>query len=91
MRAIEVPCFVEVEQTAEFLFAQAIPEGVEIGPGDQVLVRGAPGRIRFGEKLRVECTATVIRAGFFGRYWARLSGLLALFELYEVGFQPKET
>jgi hypothetical protein len=91
MRAIEVPCFVEVEQTAEYLFAQAIPEGVDIGPGDSVLVRGAPTLVRFGDKLRVECTATVIRAGFFGRHWARFSGLLELFELYEVGFQPKET
>ena len=89
-RRIQVPCFVEVEQTPEYLFAQAIPEGVDIGPGDQVLVHGAPGRIGYGEHLRLECTATVIRASVFGRYWAQLTGLLELFELYEVGFQPKE-
>jgi hypothetical protein len=36
-------------------------------------------------------TATVERAGALERIWTELSGLLELTELYEVGFQPKET
>jgi hypothetical protein len=32
----------------------------------------------------------VVRGGMLGRWRAKLSGLLALDELFEVGFQPKE-
>jgi hypothetical protein len=33
----------------------------------------------------------VQRAGVLGRAWTELTALLELTELYEVGFQPKET
>jgi hypothetical protein len=90
-RRFEVLCNVEIEQTAESLHAHAIPDGVEIRPGDRVLVHGAPSRIDFGQRLSVQCSATVIRAGLIGRFWAQLSGLLHLMELYDVGFEPRET
>lgn len=90
MRRVEVPCIVDIEQTAESLHAHAIPEGVSIWPGDTVLVHGAPSRIGFGQRARIECMATVVRAGMLGRWQAKLSGMLALGELFEVGFQPKE-
>jgi hypothetical protein len=89
-RSIEVPCTVEIEKTAESLHAHAIPEGVELRPGDTVLVHGAPADIGFGERVTVECTATVTRAGPLRRMWTQLTALLELTELYEVGFQPKE-
>jgi hypothetical protein len=89
-KRIEAPCFVDIEQTAESLHAHAIPEGVDIRPGDSVLVHGAPSKVRFGERMCVECSATVFRAGPIGRWWTQLTALLELVELYEVGFQPKE-
>ena len=90
MKTTDVPCFVDIEQTAESLHAHAIPEGVEIRPGDSVLVHGAPSHIAFGERLTLECSATVTHAGVLKRFWTYLTAPLELVELFEVGFQPKE-
>ena len=86
---IDVHCNVDIEQTPDSLHAHAIPEGVDIRPGDVVVVHGAPSGVRFGESVSLRCPATVLRANWFGRHWARLTGLLALTELYEVGFEPR--
>jgi hypothetical protein len=91
MRRVEVPCTIEIEQTPEYLYAHTTPEGIDIGPGDRVLVHGAPSHIRFGDRITVRGSATVIRATAFGRIWARAVGLMSLFELYDVGFEPKES
>jgi hypothetical protein len=91
MRRIEVPCTIEIEQTPENLLAYTTPQGVDIGPGDRVLVHGAPTNIKFGDRITVMGSATIIRATVFGRFWARVIGLLSLVELYEVGFEPKES
>jgi hypothetical protein len=88
---IEVPCFVDIEHTAESLHAHAIPEGIDLRPGDSVLVHGAPSHIGYGEHVQLECSATVIRAGAIGRLWTQATGLLELLELFEVGFLPKES
>ena len=48
-RTVEVECLVEIEQTPESLHAHAVPEGIEIRPGDVVVVHGAPSRVGFGE------------------------------------------
>lgn len=88
-RTVEVPCTVEIEQTPDSLHAHAVPEGIEIRPGDVVLVHGAPGRVGFGERIRVQGRATVMRAGPLRRAWTRLAGLFELTELYEVGFMPR--
>jgi len=90
-RRFEVPCFVDIEQTPDSLHAHVIPQGVEIRPGDTVLVHGAPSRVAYGERLHLQCSATVTRAGALGRMWAQLGGLRELVALYEVGFQPKES
>ncbi len=89
-RTVEAQCLVEIEQTPESLHAHAIPEGVEIRPGDVVLVHGAPTHIGFGERLSRQCRATVMRAGPLARLWTRATALLEITELYEVGFAPKE-
>jgi hypothetical protein len=89
-RRSEVPCIVDIEQTPASLHAHTDPGGIAIGPGDTVLVHGAPSRIRYGERVRIECSATVVRAGSFGRCWTRLTALFELRELFEVGFQAKE-
>ena len=91
MKRFEVPCFVDIEQTPESLHAHAIPEEIDIRPGDSVQVHGAPSRIGYGERLSIECSATVTRATVLGRFWTRLTAPLELVELFEVGFQPKET
>jgi hypothetical protein len=90
MARIDVPCFVDIEQTWESLHAHAIPEGLDLRPGDRVLVHGAPSSIGYGECVRIDCIATVIRAGVLRRAWTRLTAVLELLELFEVGFQPKE-
>ena len=41
--------------------------GIEINPGDVVIVHGAPTQVPFGEKVAMQCRATVIRAGWFDR------------------------
>ena len=89
-RTIEVPCLVEIEQTAESFHAHAIPQGVEIRPGDRVLVHGAPAHLGFGERRSLTCRATVTRAGWLARAWTRARGMFELTELYEVGFAPRE-
>lgn len=91
MKTFDVPCLVDIEQTAESLHAHAIPEGVDIRPGDTVLVHGAPSTIAFGQRLTLQCSATVTRANALTRFWTTLIAPLELIELFEVGFQPKET
>ncbi|MFZ0844258.1 MAG: hypothetical protein WAM62_00595 [Pseudolabrys sp.] len=85
-RTFQVPCTVEIEHTAESLHAHVELEGVEAGPGDRVIVHGAPTGIPFGERKIFHCHATVTRAGLLGRLRAQLEGYLELTELYEVGF-----
>ena len=89
-RRIEVPCVIEFERTGESLHAWAEPLGVEVGPGDSVLLHAAPTHLDFGEKRVWHGRATVIRAGVLGRLRAHLAGFMELTELYEVGFQPAE-
>lgn len=82
----EVPCTVEIEHSPESLHAFVELEGVEVGPGDEVIVHGAPTAVPYGEKIVAQCTATVIRASALDRLKARIEGYLELTELYEVGF-----
>ena len=89
-RSLEVPCTVEIERTAESLRAYAIPEGVELRPGDRVLVHGAPDRVGFGESVVFETRATVLRAGPLERAWTQFLAIAELTELYHVGFEPEE-
>jgi hypothetical protein len=90
MRRVEVTCLVDIEQTPESLHAHAIPEGIDIQPGDKVLVHGAPARIGYGERVSMQCSATVIRATALGRLWTQLTGLWEFTALYEVGFERRE-
>jgi hypothetical protein len=91
MRRIEVRCTVDIEQTPESLHAHVDTEGVDIQPGDRVLVHGAPSRIGYGERVHMKCSATVIKATVFGRLWTQFTGLLEFTALYEVGFERRES
>jgi len=87
---VQVPCVVEIERTADALFTHAVPEGVEVQPGDTVLVHGAPDHVPFGTIATYPCRATVLRGGPIDKLLARIEGLFAMTELYEVGFQPSD-
>ncbi len=90
-RSVEIRADVDIEKTPESFHAYAVPDGIDIRPGDIVTVHGVPTDIGFGERLVLQCRATVSRAGLVERLWTELTGLFELTELYEVGFMPKET
>ena len=80
-RVLRVPCTVEMAHTADDCYAHAFI--------DEVLVHGAPTRIAWGERLRVEREATVARAGRLARLWTRLTARFELGLLYEVSFSSR--
>ncbi len=82
---------VDIEMTPESFHAYAVPDGIDIRPGDVVVVHGVPTDIGFGERLVTRCQATVTRAGPLLRLWTGFTAMFELTELYEVGFMPKET
>ena len=61
-------------------------QGIDVGPGDEVLVHDAPTRIAYGEHRVCETRATVSRASGLGRLWTRLTARFELTMLYEVSF-----
>lgn len=85
-RTVEVPCTVDLEHSNDSFHAYVELEGIEVGPGDEVIVHDAPTEIGFGERVVVQRRATVRRAGLLERLWTRLTARLELTELYEVGF-----
>ena len=89
-RSFQVPCTVEIEHTADSLHAYVDLDGIDIEPGDEVIVHSAPVDVPFGERIVVRRTATVVRATALERAWTKLLGYLELTELYEVGFSPKD-
>lgn len=88
---VEVECDVDIEQTPLSFHAHAVPDGIDIRPGDSVQVHGVPAGIDFGGAVTCRCPATVTRAGALTRWWTGLTAMFELTELYEVGFLPKES
>ena len=85
-RTIDVPCTIDMEQSPDSLHAYVELHGIDVGPGDEVIVHDAPTDIAFGEHAVFTRQATVRRAGPLGRLWAHIEGYLELTELYEVSF-----
>jgi hypothetical protein len=46
-----IPCHIDMSNTSEFLYAHVDLDGVQVGPGDQVLVHDPITEIDFGEQL----------------------------------------
>ena len=82
---------VDIEITPESFHAYAVPDGIDIRPGDVVIVHGVPTDVGFGERLVTQCQATITRAGPLLGLWTGFAAMFELTELYEVGFMPKET
>ena len=85
-QSVQVPCTVDMLNTAEFVHAHVELEGIEVGPGDTVIVHDAPSHVAFGEHRVERRMATVTRATAFDRFITRITAYLELTELYEVGF-----
>ena len=90
-RSIDVDCDIDIEQTPESFHAHAVPDGVDIRPGDVVTVHDVPTGVGFGDRIICRTRATVLRAGPLERAWTEFTGLFEITGLYEVGFEPKET
>jgi hypothetical protein len=88
-KTVEARCILDLEQTPYSFHAYAVPLDVEIRPGDEVVVHGAPSGIAFNEQLVRECRITVRRAGLLRRAWTRATEFFALTDLYEVGFDAE--
>jgi hypothetical protein len=87
----ETGCTIAVEHTADALHAHVELDGnVEIGPGDQVRVHGAPVHLPFGESITLRRRATVSRAGLVAQWWTKLRAGLDLTELYEITFSSEK-
>ena len=89
-RTEQIRADIDIEKTAESFHAYAVPDGVAIRPGDVVTVHGVPTDVGFGDRLVMQCAATIQRAGMVERMWTEFTAMFELTELYEVGFMPKE-
>lgn len=89
-QTVEVSCFVDIEQTARNFHAHAVPEDIDLRPGDIVQLHDAPSYVDFGQTLSRTCRATVLRAGPVARFWTRATSIFAITDLYEVGFEARE-
>ena len=76
-QTLTAPCTVEIDSA------------IDIQPGDEVLVHDAPTDVPYGERIVVQRTATIIRAGLLERAWTRIAGNFELTELYDVSFTER--
>lgn len=81
-----VDCQIQLSNTAEFLYAHVELNGVEVGPGDQVLIHDPLTQIEFGQQMEFTRKATISRAGLLSRLWTYCTARLELTMLYEVSF-----
>lgn len=86
-KKFDTPCTIEVENTFDSLHAHVeLDGGIEIYPGDEVLVHGDPIKVAYGDKAQFRRRATVTRAGPVERAWTRATGDLEFMELCEFSF-----
>ena len=86
-RRFDVGCTIEIEQTGESLHAHVnLDNDLQVRPGDEVTIHGAPIHVSFGDRISLRRTATIVRAGALRRLMTHIAGYLELTELYEVSF-----
>ncbi|MDQ8164021.1 MAG: hypothetical protein P3C10_15695 [Gemmatimonadota bacterium] len=86
-RTVDVACTIDLESTHDHFHAHVDLDGVEVDPGDAVLVHNTPTRIPFGTQRTYASRATVQRASWLRRQFVKLTGGTELYELYDVGFE----
>ena len=86
-RTVHVRCDIDLERTHEHLHAHVTLHGVQVEPGDAVLVEGAPERVGYGEKRTLTARATVRQASTLRRWWTKVWGIREFYQLYDVGFE----
>ncbi|MEM8632575.1 MAG: hypothetical protein AAGF74_15175 [Pseudomonadota bacterium] len=86
------PCEVEVSHRFESLHAHVkFLNGAIVHPGDEVQVQGPPVMAPYGEVVREERTARIVRASALERLWTRLTGDFEVMELCEFSFSEEVT
>jgi hypothetical protein len=85
-QSVTTPCTVDILRNGEFMHAHVELDGIEVGPGDSVIVHDAPDHVEFGEHIVVRRMATITRATSLDRVLTKISAYLELTELYEVSF-----
>lgn len=84
------PCTVEVSHKFESLHAHVrFNNGAVVYPGDEVLVEGPEIMAPFGEIVREDRKATIIRASRVEQLWTRLTGDFEVMELCEFSFSEE--
>ncbi|MES2523309.1 MAG: hypothetical protein V4617_11455 [Gemmatimonadota bacterium] len=86
-RRVEVPCTLDLIATHDHFGTHVHLQGVEVEPGDEVLVHNAPSRVPFGTEQTIASSATVHRASWLRRQFVKLTGGTEFYELYDVGFE----
>ena len=86
------PCTVEISHKFESLHAHVrLNNGAVIHPGDEVQVKGPEIMAPFGEIVREDREAVIIRASRLERLWTRLTGDFEVMELCEFSFSEEVT
>lgn len=86
------PCTVEVSHKFESLHAHVrFNNGAVIYPGDEVQVHGPEIMAPYGEVVRENRDATILRASGLERLWTRLTGDFEVMELCEFSFSEEVT
>ena len=81
------PCTVEVSHKFESLHAHVrLNNGAVIEPGDTVQVQGPEIMAPFGQVVREDREAVIIRASGIERLWTRFTGNFEVMELCEFSF-----
>ena len=84
------PCTVEVSHRFESLHAHVrFNNGAVVYPGDEVKVHGPEIMAPFGEVVREDRDATIIRASRIEQLWTRLTGDFEVMELCEFSFSEE--
>ena len=86
----KAPCTVEISHKFESLHAHVrFNNGAVIYPGDEVQVEGPEIMASFGEIVREDRMATILRASKLEQLWTRLTGDLEVMELCEFSFSEE--
>ena len=86
------PCTVEISHRFDSLHAHVrFNNGATVYPGDEVKVHGPEIMAPFGEVVREDRDATIIRASRLERFWTRMTGDFEVMELCEFSFAEEVT